>query len=242
MCKIKLIKGKKGFKIAYKIRKEVFVKEQGIDEDVEMDGFDNIATHLILYYNGKPVGTGRFYYDGKDYRLGRIAVLKDYRGKGFGKIITEELIKYAEKKKVKRIVIHSQKYLEDFYKGLGFISVGKVFIEAGIPHIKMVYKKGGKMATYILLTKLSPEVTKHMKDRAGTGKKWMKKVKEKCPDVKFIAHYALLGPYDFLDIYEASDEETAAKVSMISLSLGASKAESWTAIPYRRFLELVKEI
>lgn len=242
MYKIVFRKGKKGFKEAFKIREEVFVKEQGIDKNIEIDRFDDSATHLILYCDGKAIGTGRFYFDGKDHRLGRIAVLKEYRGKGLGKIITEKLIEYALRKNVEKIIIHSQKYLENFYKGFGFKSVGKVFMEAGIKHIKMEYKKGGKMATYILLTKLSPEVTRHMKDRAGIGKKWMKKVKEKCPEVKFVAHYALLGPYDFLDIYEAPNEEIAAKVSMISLSLGASKAESWTAIPYRRFLELVKEI
>ncbi len=98
------------------------------------------------------------------------------------------------------------------------------------------------MSTYILLTKLPPEVTKRMKERASIGHQWMKRVKEKCPEVKFSAHYALLGPYDFLDIYEAPNEEVAAKVAMISLSLGASKAESWTAIPYKRFLKLTEEI
>jgi uncharacterized protein with GYD domain len=55
-------------------------------------------------------------------------------------------------------------------------------------------------------------------------------------------HYALLGKYDFLDIYEAPDEETAAKVSMISLANGATTAESWSAIPYNRFLKLIEEI
>lgn len=98
------------------------------------------------------------------------------------------------------------------------------------------------MPTYILMTKLSPEVSKRMKERAAIGKEWMERVKEKCPGVKFIAHYALLGSYDFLDIYEAPSEEVACKVSMISLSLGASSAESWTAIPYKHFLELVEEI
>ncbi|MCK4353081.1 GYD domain-containing protein [candidate division WOR-3 bacterium] len=98
------------------------------------------------------------------------------------------------------------------------------------------------MATFILMTKLSTEVSKRMKERAIIGEKWRKVVKEKCPEVKFISHYALLGPYDFLDIYEAPDEEVASKVSMISLSLGAVKAESWTAIPYKRFVELTKEI
>ncbi|OYD14100.1 GYD family protein [candidate division WOR-3 bacterium JGI_Cruoil_03_44_89] len=98
------------------------------------------------------------------------------------------------------------------------------------------------MATYILMTKLSSEITKRMKERAKIGEEWRRLVKEKCPEVKFVSHYALLGPYDFLDVYEAPNEEVAAKVSMISLSLGAVKAESWTAIPYHRFVELVEEI
>ena len=72
--------------------------------------------------------------------------------------------------------------------------------------------------TFILLTKLSPEITKQKKDRSRLCRVWLVQVKEKCPDVKFIEHYALLGSHDFLDIYEAPDEETAAKVSMISMS------------------------
>lgn len=98
------------------------------------------------------------------------------------------------------------------------------------------------MQTYILLTKLSTEVTKKMKNRAELGHSWMDQVKEKCPEVKFISHYAILGQYDFVDIYEAPDAETAAKVSMISQANGAVHAESLAAIPYKRFLELTKEI
>ena len=98
------------------------------------------------------------------------------------------------------------------------------------------------MQTYILMTKLSPELAKQMRQRAEIGREWLERVKEKCPEVRFIDHYALLGPYDFLDIYEAPDADTAAKVSMISLAHGALQAESWTAIPYKRFLELSKEI
>jgi len=74
------------------------------------------------------------------------------------------------------------------------------------------------------------------------GRKWLEQVKEKCPEVNFIAHYALLGPYAFLDIYEAPDEEAAAKVSMISLQSGAFQAESRVAIPYKRFVELADSI
>jgi uncharacterized protein with GYD domain len=98
------------------------------------------------------------------------------------------------------------------------------------------------METFVLMTKLSPEVAKHLKQRAKIGRSWLEHVKKECPEVKFVAHYALLGPYDFLDIYEAPNAETAAKVSMISLSSGALQAESWTAIPYKRFLELTEEI
>ncbi len=98
------------------------------------------------------------------------------------------------------------------------------------------------MKTFILMTKLSPEELRQLKDRAKIGRDWLEQVKEKCPEVKFVSHYALLGKYDFLDIYEAPDEEVASKVSMISLQHGALAAESLTAIPYKRFLELTKEI
>ena len=98
------------------------------------------------------------------------------------------------------------------------------------------------MQTYILLTKLSPEVSKQVKDRAKLGRAWLDQVKEKCPEVNFISHYALLGAYDFIDIYEAPDEDAAAKVSMISLSNGAFSSESLIAIPYKKFLELAEEI
>lgn len=98
------------------------------------------------------------------------------------------------------------------------------------------------MQTYILLTKLSPDLTKQMKNRDSIGRNWLEQVKEKCPEVKFISHYALLGQYDFIDIYEAPNEEVAAKVSMISQANGAFHAESHAAIPYRRFIELTTEI
>ena len=98
------------------------------------------------------------------------------------------------------------------------------------------------MPTYVLMTTLSPEITRNMRNREEIGREWKERISKKVPQLKWIGHYALLGPYDFLDIYEAPDEEAAAKVSMISLALGALRAESWTAIPYARFLELSREI
>ncbi|NWF88709.1 MAG: GYD domain-containing protein [Ignavibacteriaceae bacterium] len=98
------------------------------------------------------------------------------------------------------------------------------------------------MKTFVLLTKLAPELSMQMKNRDKLGRHWLELVKSKCPEVKFISHYALLGRYDFLDIYEAPNEESAAKVSMISLANGAFQAETIIAIPYKQFLSLTKEI
>ena len=97
------------------------------------------------------------------------------------------------------------------------------------------------MSTYVLLTKMSREGMRDLNKLENKEREWLREVNDKCPEVHWIDHYALFGPYDFLDIYEAPNEETAAKVSMISMSLGAAKAESWAALPYQRFLEVAKD-
>ncbi len=98
------------------------------------------------------------------------------------------------------------------------------------------------MATYILMTKLSSEGLGDPQKRETIGRSWFETVKAKCPEVKWIEHFALLGPFDFMDIFEAPNEEVAAKVSMITMSRGAVKAETWAAIPYKRFLEIAKQL
>jgi len=98
------------------------------------------------------------------------------------------------------------------------------------------------MPMFVLMTKLAPADLHDMRGRKATGKEWFKKVKTVCPDVKWIAHYALLGPYDFMDIYEAPDIETAHRVSLVSRSEGALTAESWQAITYDEHLKLLAEV
>lgn len=96
------------------------------------------------------------------------------------------------------------------------------------------------MPIFILATKLqNPDLVEKRKNQ---GEKWLKLVREKVPDIKWIAHYAILGPYDFLDIFEVKNEQDATKVSLLSRSAGATFAESWTAIPYAEFLELVEDL
>lgn len=98
------------------------------------------------------------------------------------------------------------------------------------------------MQTFFLATKLSPESARDPKTIRDNGRTWMESVQRNCPDIKWVQHYTLFGQYDFISIYEAPDLETAAKVSVISMSLGALKAESWPAIPYQRFAELLESI
>ena len=98
------------------------------------------------------------------------------------------------------------------------------------------------MPLFILMTRLSPESVHDAGGRRAMGKEWLKRVRRLCPAVKFIAHYAILGPYDFMDIYEAPDVETAHRVSLISRAEGAVTAESWQALPYERFIELLGEV
>lgn len=96
------------------------------------------------------------------------------------------------------------------------------------------------MPTFVLMTKLSAELARDPRGRKQVGRDWMKLVAEKCPKVKWIAHYALLGRFDFMDIYEAPDIETAHKVSYMSMAGGATAAESWHAMPYEHYLDIVQ--
>lgn len=98
------------------------------------------------------------------------------------------------------------------------------------------------MPTFVLMTRLQPEHLKDAKARAESGKEWLEKVRAACPDVRWVAHYALLGPYDFMNVYEAADVETAHKVSIISRAAGALTAESWEALPYERYLDILDEV
>ena len=72
------------------------------------------------------------------------------------------------------------------------------------------------------------------------GRAWLKKVKTACPEVSWISHYAILGPYDFMDVYDAPDVETAHKVSLLSRAEGAVTAESWQAMPWEDHLRLME--
>ena len=116
------------------IRYEVFVGEQNVPEELEIDGLDHEAKHVLAYVDALPIGTRRILNDG---HIGRVAVLKNYRGLGIGKLIMKELIKWAEDMNLEKIWLSSQWHAHSFYLDLGFVCIGEIYKEAGIDHIKM---------------------------------------------------------------------------------------------------------
>ena len=116
------------------VRYEVFVDEQNVQEELEIDGLDGEAKHVLAFVDGVPIGTGRILIDG---HIGRVAVLKNYRGHGIGKLIMKELIKWAHDMNLEKIWLSSQWHAHSFYLDLGFVCVGDIYKEAGIDHIKM---------------------------------------------------------------------------------------------------------
>ena len=119
------------------IRYEVFVDEQNVPEELEIDGLDNEAKHVLAFVDEVPIGTGRILSEG---HIGRLAVLKKYRGQGAGKLIMKELMKWAQDMNLENVWLSSQWHAHSFYLDLGFVCDGEIYKEAGIDHIKM-YRK-----------------------------------------------------------------------------------------------------
>jgi predicted GNAT family N-acyltransferase len=119
------------------IRDDVFCREQGIPQDIEFDSFDSAAIHSIVFDEDIEIGTGRMLSDG---HIGRIAVKRQYRGKGIGKMIMQSLIDQAINMQFPEVWLSSQYHAKGFYKKLGFIETGEIFQEANIDHIKMKKK------------------------------------------------------------------------------------------------------
>ena len=116
------------------IRYEVFVNEQNVPKELEIDGLDIEAKHVLAFVDEVPIGTGRILSDG---HIGRVAVLKNYRGIGIGKSIMKDLIKWAQDMSLEKVWLSSQWHAHSFYLDFGFVCVDEIYKEAGIDHIKM---------------------------------------------------------------------------------------------------------
>jgi len=121
------------------IRKLVFISEQNIPEQDEWDDLDAISQHFVVYDQSQPIATARLLANNS---VGRVAVLKAYRGQGIGRLIMLEIIAYAQAQKRPNLQLSSQVHAISFYEKLGFSIQGDEYDECGIPHIEMVMPIG----------------------------------------------------------------------------------------------------
>jgi len=118
------------------IRETVFIHEQHVPVELEWDEFDANCLHMLaLDSAGYPIGTARLLPDG---HIGRMAVLKDWRGRSVGSALLLRLLAEARKRHLQQVIVNAQTYAAVFYARFGFQTAGEEFIDAGIPHVRMV--------------------------------------------------------------------------------------------------------
>jgi len=119
----------------YAVRHEVFVVEQKVPVEFEIDSMDSVCTHFLCTdSDGKPIGTSRVLADG---HIGRVAVLASWRGKGVGYALMVASIDCVSKLGLPTALLDSQLSAAEFYQKFGFERYGEEFMECGIPHIAM---------------------------------------------------------------------------------------------------------
>jgi predicted GNAT family N-acyltransferase len=121
---------------ASRIRVEVFVREQAVPLELELDEWDAPSLHALAVPEGiaGPVGTARLLPDG---HIGRMAVLRPWRRRGVGRALLDALIARARADGHREVVVHAQMYVTAFYEQAGFMVSSRMFEEAGIPHVEM---------------------------------------------------------------------------------------------------------
>ena len=124
---------------AYAVRQEVFIREQGVPEDMELDECDPGAVHVLAYLNAQCIATARLVrLDAKSAQIGRMAVLVALRGQGIGTAMLKKLLELAMSEGISSLILHSQVSAVSFYEKLGFKADGPTYQEAGIPHRNMI--------------------------------------------------------------------------------------------------------
>lgn len=136
--RVKRVDSRKELDKVFAIRLHVFVREQGVPAEIELDRDDERALHLLAFASGKAVGTARIVLRHGSAKIGRMAVLKAYRRRGIGTKLLKRALVTAKIQGAQKIYLHAQVSAIGFYEAMAFRCVGPVFREAGIPHRKMI--------------------------------------------------------------------------------------------------------
>ncbi len=132
---VRSVNWKAGHDALHAVRRAVFIEEQQVPEELEWDDIDERCHHVLaMSTDGVPIGTGRLLPDG---HIGRMAVLREWRGKGVGSAILRALLELARKDGFRTIRLNAQVHAAGFYAQHGFTIIGEEFMEAGIPHREM---------------------------------------------------------------------------------------------------------
>lgn len=134
MWRIELLPWEKARVHAMAVRETVFVVEQGVPAEMEMDEMDARCVHAVAYEGAQAIATGRLL---PDSHIGRMAVLKQHRGRGVGGAVLVKLMEAARQRGDREIVLSAQVHAVPFYRSHGFEAMGPVYEEAGIPHQQM---------------------------------------------------------------------------------------------------------
>lgn len=134
MFRIELLDWSRARAQAAPIRVAVFVEEQGVPAEIEMDELDTHSVHALAYEGAAAVGTGRLL---PDAHIGRMAVLKAWRGRGVGSLILDALVEAARRRGERHVALSAQVHALAFYRAHGFEAEGPEYQEAGIAHQAM---------------------------------------------------------------------------------------------------------
>lgn len=134
---VKIVNDEKELQDAFSVRKTVFVHEQLVPIEEEIDQYDESAVHFVLYEDENPIGAGRFRILDGIGKVERICVLKDKRKTGAGKVIMEKIEEYAGSQGINHVKLNAQTQAIPFYQKLKYEVVSDEFLDAGIPHRTM---------------------------------------------------------------------------------------------------------
>ncbi|PYZ93334.1 GNAT family N-acetyltransferase [Salipaludibacillus keqinensis] len=137
MIRVEVAGTEQQLKDVYNIRRQVFIVEQGVPEEIEVDDQEKASIHFVAYEEERPVGAGRMRVMDLTAKAERVCVLSDDRSRGIGALIINKMEEVARENELELLKLNSQIQAEDFYKRLGYETVSDTFYDANILHVTM---------------------------------------------------------------------------------------------------------